>query len=141
MLEFLIHFLLYITIVYGINQIITESSLFRDFREHTSHTFIKKIVNCFLCNSVWISFIISFTFWSPCLTAFGNEFLHGVIYTTFKQFWDYNQDWLDVLFSIYWGIICIICSFMDAMIGSTIVWFMHLIERLLISKLTYNKGK
>lgn len=131
MLAFTVKFILWILMIYGINQIITQSSLFKDFREFTSHKFIKKIVNCFLCNSVWVSFLISFTIWSPSMIAFGSEFTHGVIYTTFKSFWEYDEGWLNTLFPIYWGIISVICSFLDAMLASTVIWFLHLIEKVI----------
>lgn len=87
--------------VYGITQIITEATIFEWLRDGLSNSdngivnFFGKLVSCFLCCSVWVSFALSFLY-SPSFELWPNV--------------NYGS----------W--------FIDGMIGSTIVWFLHVLE-------------
>jgi hypothetical protein len=89
--------------IYGITQIITEATIFKWLRDYFTQSknkislFFGKLITCFLCASVWISFILSGWVFSPS-----------------------TELWTDL--SIVESI------FIDGMIGSTIVWFLHLYE-------------
>lgn len=84
--------------IYGITQIITEATIFEKVRDKISESsvFFGKLVTCFLCASVWISFLLSIWAFSPSF--------------------------------ILWPHLGYTSIFIDGMIGSTIVWFLHVIE-------------
>jgi hypothetical protein len=108
----LIKLILLSVIVFQITQIITESTLFQPIRTHfyllesetifinEIYKFIYKLINCFLCASVWISFIL--------LLILLQDFT-----VTFDLFEIRN-----VCLSI----------FLDTMLLSGVTWFWHCLE-------------
>jgi hypothetical protein len=95
---FLLQTVLWSFAVYGITQIITEATIFEGLRNRLENVkFFGKLVSCFLCASVWISFLLSAWIFSPA-----------------SLLWPY----LSLFESV----------FIDGMIGSTIVWFLHIYE-------------
>ena len=86
--------------IYGVTQILVEGRVFKFARDIWKDIpFIYKFITCFLCVSVWVSAVASWLFYSPYLAIFN----------------DYEMRTVDRLF---W----------DAMFGSAIVWFLHVIE-------------
>ncbi len=100
--SFLIQTVLWSLAIYGITQIITEASIFENVRNFLTDSnnrifnFFGKLVSCFLCASVWVSFLLSVWVFSPSL--------------------------------FFWPYLSIGSFFIDGMIGSTIVWFLHIYE-------------
>jgi len=90
--------IVWLIIVYGITQIIVDSTLFEGIKNFLSVLPIVKIIsqlmNCFLCASVWVSFLVSYFVWSPTNTFFSFEY----------QF------------------------FLDGMFGSCVLWFIRAVE-------------
>lgn len=90
--------------IYSITQIITESYLFKPFRDMwIDIPLVHKFVNCFLCTSVWTAMVSSWLLYSPYI-----EIFNGDTFIINRMFW-------------------------DGMFGSGVVWFMHLIENKLSS--------
>jgi hypothetical protein len=107
-------FLFFITAAYSITQIVVESILFRPFRELFNTFWTKPIyilLTCILCSSVWASFILSFFFISPAKLYFNFE---------------------DLPFKYH---------IVDSMVGSFFVWFIHLIDKLIVSIISHNNGR
>ncbi len=103
--------LFFIAAAYSITQIVVESILFKPLRDLFNTFWTKPIyilLTCILCTSVWASFILSFFFISPSALYFN---LEG---SEFKYY------------------------FLDSMIGSFFVWFIHLFERLINSIIKHN---
>jgi hypothetical protein len=95
---FLIQTVLWALAIYGITQIITEATIFEWLRNRlTPYKFFGKLVTCFLCASVWISFFLSAWVFSPSAVLWSDLYM-------------------------------IESTFIDGMIGSTIVWFLHVYE-------------
>ena len=109
-------------ISYGITQIITESTLFSPLRgllsTYSLTKWLGELISCVLCTSVWISAGLSIFVVSPSMMAWPQ--LSEPVYC--------NILFMDAMFdyTILRG------AFLDAMLGSTIVWFMHCIEGKLI---------
>lgn len=99
---FLLQTFIWALAIYGITQIITEATIFEWLRDELSNSqdkvnnFFGKLVSCFLCCSVWVSFLLSAWVFSPSATL-----------------------WPHMPFGSF---------FIDGMIGSTIVWFLHIYE-------------
>jgi hypothetical protein len=96
-------------VVYGITQIIVESQLFKPLRVVLDKIwflgFFAIMVSCMICTATWVSFVLSLTWWSPSL-AIGMQFdING-----------HNVNW-----------------FIDGMFGSCVIWFVSLIEKILIA--------
>lgn len=114
---FVTHLLIWCLIIYGITQIIVEASIFSWLRnallkrKNPVDSFFGKLISCFLCASVWISFILSATLYSPT-----------------EELWPHLAS-LDILSISVGGVVT---TFLDGMLGSSIVWFLYCIE----SKLT-----
>lgn len=100
--------IVWILVLYGIVQIIVESSLFKPVRNFFGNYFwtqpIHILITCVICTSTWIAFILSNIWYSPVY----NIFSYPV--TIFGR---------DVTF------------FFDGMLGSCIVWFIHMFEQFL----------
>lgn len=108
----LIKLILLSIIVFQITQIIVESKLFENVRQYFYlpdstnmlvihiHTIIYNIINCFLCCSVWVSFIV--------LLFVLNNF--NIMYDLFE------------IRNIF------ISTFLDTMLVSGIAWFLHCLE-------------
>lgn len=108
-------------IVYGMSQIISEASIMkpvRNFFSESDNRFMSWVgtgISCFLCISVWVSFLISWHVFSPSL----------VVYPYIKA---------PAIFSI--GEIEIVYTkakilFIDGMIGSAIAWLYRSVEEFL----------
>ena len=96
-------------IVYGITQIIVEAKIFaplRDWFNYNRFGFFRwfgSLLSCFLCTSVWVSFILSASLYSPTLELWSNLLSTNVLNLGVN-------------------------TFLDGMLGSCIVWFMYCIE-------------
>ena len=108
--------------IYGITQIVAESSLTQPIRNALSKNKftkpISKLLNCVLCTSVWVSVLASWFIYSPSVDAWSYLYkpnIYQLPFTTIQI--DYK------VFRIL---------FFDGMIGSTIVWFLHIIENRLL---------
>lgn len=93
---------------YGATQIIVESVIFAPIRDWVFYrsTFVSKLVNCMLCCGFWVSVLVSFVVWSPTLDVFTST----VIFT--------NTIVNSIIFAV-----------LDGFVGSSIIWFFHLIDR------------
>lgn len=122
-------FVIWLFVIYGINQIITEASIFSYFRKHVRNKFIKEIVNCILCNSVWVSFFVSYCLWSPIGSIFKTELFYSDISGVAICFAKAFPEIQNFIISSLNFILKIISMFFDGMMGSACVWFLHIIER------------
>lgn len=77
-------------IVYGITQIIVEAKIFAPIRNWLNYSrfsffnFFGTLLSCFLCTSVWVSFILSALLYSPTSTLWpelnnSSIFLDGML--------------------------------------------------------------
>jgi len=96
----IMQFVLWILIGYGITQIIVDSTLFTRPRDWASKNLgaIGLLFNCFLCTSVWVFAVLSII----------------LPYSPAQWHWLSTNVWIN--------------PFLDAMIGSTAVWFLNIIE-------------
>lgn len=93
--------LFWIFAIYGLTQILVESYICKAFRDiWIDIPIIYRFITCFLCVSVWVSVGASWVFYSPYLDIFDANY----------------------------GMITSQTLFYDAMFGSAIVWFLHVIE-------------
>ena len=131
-MQFFYKFIFWVFSIYGINQIIVESTLFSSIRKNTKFAFFKSIINCFLCNSVWVAFLVSYLIWSPFRQAFTTDLYSSDISYVFFKYAERYEDLTDILIPLLHFIIKIISMFFDGMIGSAIVWIIHAYEIKLI---------
>lgn len=98
---------------YGITQIIVESQLFKPVRILVDKFWLTGIfsvlLNCMICTGAWVGFILSYYWISPV----------GYIHIPFELN-GYNMNW-----------------FLDGMFASCVIWFMHLIEKLILNISNY----
>lgn len=74
--------LVWIAIVYGLSQILSEMSISKPLRiwliershKNKFYEFLAKLLSCFICTSVWISMIMTFLY-NPTLAYFGFDCL------------------------------------------------------------------
>ena len=103
---------------YGITQIITESTLLAPLRTSLKQgkrmRWLGELLSCILCISVWVSAILSIFVVSPSMDTW--QYLNEPVYISIP--------FTDVLVNLatFRG------AFLDAMLGSTIIWFVHLLE-------------
>jgi len=89
---FLLKTLYAVFTVYGITQIITEAKIFAWLRTRLSDTLLGDLVNCFLCTSVWVSFVFSYFVYSLASELFdinfevANVFLDGMFLSALVWF-------------------------------------------------------
>lgn len=95
---FLLKSFVWVFIIYGISQIVTEASIFAWLRDGLTKSRFKvfnvlgKLVTCFLCTSVWVSFLMGAFTYSPTaelwtnLAPIQNIFLDGMYGSTFAWF-------------------------------------------------------
>lgn len=106
---FVIKFIVWMLVVYGMTQIIVESYIFENVRR----VLLKNIppigvgIQCMLCTGVWVSFLMSIFLWSPTYQLFTPD--------------------TDASYVIIKYIFC------DGMLGATVVWYMHLIEHKIVN--------
>ena len=100
---FLLKSFVWVFIIYGISQIITEASIFSWLRDALTDSKFKlfnvlgKLVTCFLCTSVWVAFSLGAFAYSP--TA---------------ELWPHLNNGANI--------------FLDGMYGSTFAWFLYMAE-------------
>lgn len=116
---FVLKLILWALVSYGATQIIVESTLFGPFREWVAERskFFGTLITCMLCGGTWVSAFTSLLIWSPSRVAFQYD-VFGV---------DLESSPF-VIFTIIGILQRIVYLWMDAMIGSTIIWFLHLID-------------
>lgn len=89
---FLLKTLYAVFTVYGITQIITEAKIFAWLRKGLTNTWLGDLVSCFLCTSVWVSFVFSYFVYSPAEELvntnfqFTNVFLDGMFLSALVWF-------------------------------------------------------
>lgn len=117
----------WLLVSYGTTQILVESYLFMGFRESIRRRsqFFGELISCMLCSGTWVSALLSILIWSPSRAMFTMDVL-PVHYTTLDG---------GVLHYVASGLFNIIeilrtgvFAYMDAMLGSTVIWFIHLID-------------
>lgn len=100
--HFLLQVFVWIFIIYGITQIVVEAQIFAWLRDGLATSriiffrWLSYLVKCFLCSSVWVSFILGYLVFSPT--------------------------------AVFWPLTAFQNAFLDAMFGSALVWFMHIME-------------
>lgn len=134
----MIKFILWVLIIYGITQIIVESELFEGFRQKVYKWSppIGTLVHCMLCTSVWVSFIVSMILWSPTKAVFFDDILlHSVGDTQdigINHFDMIIETIIDLIYSVNTAIINTgQYIFYDGMVGSVLVWWVSLLERMI----------
>lgn len=107
MAEFILKFLIWSIISYGISSIIVESILFRWIRNVVKRRYemLHSLITCMLCTGVWVGFLMSVNVWSPSGEVFKYQ----------------NPYYVQV--------------FIDGILSSQIVWLMCLIEKYYNEKL------
>ena len=132
---YFIKFLTWLFIVYGVTQIVVESTLFTRFRNVVLKlsSFWGNVVMCVLCTSVWVGFIMSMGVWSPAKIMFAAD----LVPTALGDPGTYENAWAKVLGWIVYAFLLIknkiVFVFLDGMIAATGAWFMHVIEQRLLS--------
>lgn len=126
--QFLFKLIFWIFSIYGITQIIVESTLFKPVRQNASHRFIHSIINCFLCTSVWVAFFISLMIWSPFKQAFYTDLCYTDIALVMFDAADAFDSLSPLILSMLQFVIKLISAFFDGMLGSAIVWLIHVHE-------------
>lgn len=113
MTDFILKFLLWSMISYGISSIIVESILFRWIRNTVKSRFemLHSLITCLLCTGVWVGFLMSVNVWSPS----GEVFKYQHPY--------YIQ------------------VFIDGILSSQIVWFIAMVERYYSEKMLSSRSK
>jgi len=108
---FITQLLIWCLIVYGITQIVVEATIFSKLRSVLSRniSFLGKLISCFLCSSVWISFILSVTLYSPTAQLWPHLLSLEFPATDIPMGW-------------------FVTMFLDGILGSSIVWFLYCIE-------------
>lgn len=108
--------IVWILVLYGIVQIIVESSLFRPVRNFFGKYFwtqpIYMLISCFICAGTWVAFVLSNIWYSPIHSIFSYP-------------------------AIILGIDC--TFFFDGMFGSCVIWFIHLFEQFISSAIKNGK--
>ncbi len=86
--------------IFGFTQILVESSIFEPVREYFAmNSTLEKLINCFLCVSVWVSGIMSLLLFSPC--GFLWPELHKVSKTVLDAMLGSSLAWLIHCVEIY----------------------------------------
>lgn len=134
--QFFYKLLFWVLAIYGVNQIVVESTLFKPIRVNCKHKLIREIITCFLCNSVWVSFTISYFIWSPFRQAFSSDLYSNGFANVLFSFGECFESLDTFILSASNFFIKLVSTFFDGMIGSTLVWFLHTIEYSI-----NNKGK
>jgi hypothetical protein len=75
----------WLMVVYGITQIVADAGITRPLKDRMLTlpvlSFVARMMDCFLCASVWVSFFVSLSVWSPTATVFESDaqfFLDGM---------------------------------------------------------------
>lgn len=125
MTSFIAMILIWSCIIYAMTLIITESKLFENTRKlinlpkvwyYHPINYFNTIVNCFLCSAVWISCLMSYILFSPCVYV-----------------WPYlsNPDIIQLYF-IKFDLSILKILFLDGMLGCSLAYFLKLIENKLL---------
>lgn len=134
-IAFIVKFILWVLITYGITQILVESMLFENFRMKAAKATprIGDLLQCMLCTGVWMSFLTSIILWSPTNNAFLVDILNPETVTSLQvkiaSYPDgFHKLLTTVIYKAYagWGYFRII--FFDGMLGGTMIWLIHLFE-------------
>lgn len=126
---FITKLLFWVILVYGTTQLIVESVIFRPIRDRlkSRSKFWDGLLACMLCTGTWVSGIASMLIWSPSSIVFSSDIMPGTFgIVNDGSFWGYVATGLVQLFGIGRFIIF---ALMDAIIGGSLIWFLHLIDR------------
>lgn len=134
---FILKFILWAATAYGITQIIVDSTIFEKIRRRVMlrSPFFGSLIHCMLCTGVWVSFILSTFLWSPSETLFFYDVVNveSMAKLQYKVMYmdrgDFESAVSSLMFTVREFFISGEFMFYDGMIGSTIVWFMYVIER------------
>jgi hypothetical protein len=101
--------LLFITIAYGISNILIFGSIFRWWRtlmENLSPNFFGSLFTCFICLPTWLGFFGSYLIWSPTIDY--GVVTHGV---SFFGLFEFSKE--------------VVATFLDGCLTSGTVWLIH----------------
>lgn len=134
---FILKFIIWAAVAYGITQIVVDSMLFEKIRRRVMlrSPFIGSLIHCMLCTGVWVSFILSTFLWSPSETLFFYDVVNveSMAKLQYKVMYMDHGDFESAMTSLGFTVLNFFasCKFMfyDGMIGSTVVWFMYVVER------------
>lgn len=136
-LIFIVKLIMYQLIGYCICQVLVESDLFTNFRNkiRLRSLTLGKLVSCMLCSAIWISFLMSIFIWSPSMEVFAMDIvnMNELFNMNFKILLSDSNLFgtlvLKTMLTLKIWYYQFLFVFLDGMLGGTIIWFIHGLER------------
>jgi len=100
----------YLFLAYGLSNVVVFGKIFDKPRSWISKqsSFLKKLLECMMCISVWVGFLLSFFIWSPALHA--------------------NLD--NPIVDWHYGMFYPVALFLDGLFTSGCVWVIHTVQEM-----------
>lgn len=143
---FIFKLIFWTLIAFGITQIIVESIIFQGIRNWVSRRSPKLgiMLSCMLCTGVWVSVLLSTVLWSPSQSVYKRELIDvaGVIEmenTINDKKTDISGIVAIAMYHVYSVWVFLKIRFFDAMLGCTLIWFLHVLEYRLSMRTSTNK--